>query len=230
MNGPTGPGGCAAVAERLPELALGILSGADRADVLAHLDRCASCRAELERWAATADLLPALLGEAEPPAGFEIRTLERLRAEQALEPRWPVWRRVLTVAAVVAMAMIVTLAGVRLIDAGNDGAPNRLGETEMTSVPMVGRSGHHAGDAFLTGGDDPYVFLDVNYGVGTGRYEIEAVDQANHTTRIGAVDVDEGHGVWAGELPAGVADPQMLRMVDADGKVFCWAKFGPVAT
>jgi hypothetical protein len=230
MNGPIVPDGCASMAERLPEHALGIHSGAERADVLAHQDRSASCRAELESWAATADALPLLLGEAEPPSGFEGRTMDRLRTEQALEPRWPIWRRVLGVAAIVAMAMIVTLAGVRLVDAGNGGSSRNVAETEMTSAQMVGRGGHRAGDAFMTGGDDRYVFVDVDYGVGSGRYDIETVDQANHSTRIGAVDVKEGHGAWAGELPKGSADPQMLRMIDADGKVFCWAKFGPIAT
>jgi hypothetical protein len=230
MNGPSVPNGCAPTAERLPELALGILSGAERADVLAHLDRCASCRAELESWAATADLLPGLLGEAEPPAGFEGRTLDRLRTEQALEPRWPIWRRVLTVAAIVAMAMIVTLAAVRIIDAGSDSGSGRVAETEMVNAPMVGRSGHRAGDAFMTGGEERYLFVDVDYGVGSGRYDIEAVDHADNTTKVGAVDVKEGHGAWAGELPKGAADPEMVRMVDADGKVWCWAKFGPVAT
>jgi hypothetical protein len=230
MNGPSVPDGCASTAERLPELALGILSGAERADVLAHLDRCASCRAELESWAATADALPMLLGEAEPPSGFEDRAMERLRTEQALEPRWPMWRRVLGVAAIVAMAMIVTLAGVRIIDAGNDGSSRNVAETEMTSAQMVGRSGHRAGDAFITGGGDRYVFVDVDYGVGSGRYDIETVDHANNATKIGALDVKEGHGAWAGELPEGSADPQTLRMVDAQGKVFCSAEFGPVAS
>jgi hypothetical protein len=230
MNGPSVPDGCASTAERLPELALGILSGAERADVLAHLDRCASCRAELESWAATADALPMLLGDAEPPSGFEGRTMDRLRTAQALEPRWPVWRRVLGVAAIVAMAMIVTLAGVRIVDAGNDGSSGNVAETEVTSAQMVVRSGHRAGDAFMTGGKDRYVFVDVSYGVGSGRYDIETVDHANRATKIGAVDVTEGHGAWAGEVPEGAAEPQVVRMVDADGKVVCWAKFGPVAT
>jgi hypothetical protein len=156
--------------------------------------------------------------------------MERLRTEQALEPRWPMWRRVLGVAAIVAMAMIVTLAGVRIVDAGNDGSSRTATGTEVTSARMVGRSGHRAGDAFMTGGDDRYVFVAVDYGVGTGRYDIQAVDDANRATTIGSVDVTEGHGAWAGEVPRGAADPRMLRMLDADGKVFCWAKFGPVAT
>ncbi len=229
MNGPSVPGGCASTAERLPELALGILGGSERADVLAHLDRCPSCRAESEAWASTADVLPTLLGEAEPPAGFEARTLERLHEEQALVPRWSWWRRAMQVAAIILGAVIVTLGTVRILDARSSGS-SKVAETQMASVPMIGRSGHHAGNAFMTGGEDRYVFLDVDYGAGSGRYEIEAVDDANQSTRIGAVDVESGHGVWAGELPKGATGLQTVRMIGADGKVFCWAKFGPVAT
>ena len=38
MNGPGATNDCAAASDRLPELALGILSGNERAEVLAHLD------------------------------------------------------------------------------------------------------------------------------------------------------------------------------------------------
>jgi hypothetical protein len=58
MNGPNATNACAPIADRLPELALGILGGGDRADVLAHLDHCASCRDESADWSATADVLP----------------------------------------------------------------------------------------------------------------------------------------------------------------------------
>jgi hypothetical protein len=118
---------------------------------------------------------------------------------------------------------------VRIIDAGSNGS-GPVAETEMTSATMVGRSGHRAGDAFMTGGGDRYLFVAVNYGADSGRYDIQALDHANRITKIGAVDVKDGHGAWAGELPKGAAAPQTVRMVGADGKVFCWAKFGPVAT
>ena len=93
-----------------------------------------------EDLAATADVLPTLLADAEPPAGFEARTLERLRIDQARVPRWSLSRRVLTVAAIVAAAMIVTLATVRILDAGSS-SPSASGSTEVKSAPMVGASG-----------------------------------------------------------------------------------------
>ncbi len=113
-------GGCGAVVELLPEVALGIVGGTERADVLAHLDGCSSCRETTAGFAATVDALPVLLGEAEPPSGFEARTLERLRAERDRVPRRTIVQRVLAVAALVAAVMIVSVAAVRIIDATRD--------------------------------------------------------------------------------------------------------------
>ncbi|MGZ4691637.1 MAG: anti-sigma factor family protein [Acidimicrobiia bacterium] len=230
MNGPNVTGGCGPVAERLPELALGILSGAERAEVLDHLDRCASCREASADWASTVDALPMLLAEAEPPAGFEARALELLRADQARVPRRSVMQRVLAVAAVVAVAMVMTLAAVRIIDARSSDEPR----TQVTSAQMVGHTGKRAGDVFMTVGTERYVFLDVDYGVKTGMYRIEMLDSANRLTRLGNVAITGGHGTWAGELKASATGgapgaPAMVRLVDASGEVLCSAHFGAVA-
>lgn len=232
MNGPGASGGCAPNVELLPELALGILAGAERAEVLAHLDRCASCRDESAAWAATADALPLLLAEAEPPAGFESRTLQRLESERALVPRQPLIRRVLAIAAIAAAVMIATLGAVRIVDAAGSGSPpsRQAAGTEMTSAPMIGKGGHVAGRAFMTVGAERYMFLDVDYGADTGRYRIEMLDQANRVTGLGSVRIAEGHGAWAGELPADSKAPAKVRVVDLDGKVLCSARFGTVAT
>lgn len=233
MNGPTASSGCAPVADRLPELALGILSGGERAEVLAHLDECASCRDESADWAATADVLPLLLPEAEPPAGFEARTRERLRAEQILVPRRSTMRRLLTLAAVAAAVMIATLAAVRIVDARSSGSSSESsGSVPVQSARMIGQKGHEAGNAFMTSGSEQYIFIDVDYGAKSGAYRIEAVDDANRVTPLGAVAINDGHGAWAGEMPTGgsAAPPRMVRVIGPDGQVFCTARFGPVAS
>ena len=45
--------------------------GDERGAALAHLDRCAACRAEVEELAGAVDLLLSAAPEAEPPPGFE---------------------------------------------------------------------------------------------------------------------------------------------------------------
>jgi hypothetical protein len=227
MTGASAAPGCAPTADLLPELALGILGGSERAEVLAHLDTCASCRAKAEEFAQTADVLPTLLADAEPPAGFEARTLERLRIDRARVPRWSMSRRVFAVAAIVAAAMIVTLATVRILDAGSS-SPSASTPTNVTSAQMVGASGHAAGDVFMTAGKESYVFMDVDYGARSGTYNVEAIDAADQVTKLGSMSITDGRGAWAGETKG--ETPTTVRLVDDEGQVWCTARFGPVAT
>jgi len=73
---------CEETRELLPELALGILGGEDRARALEHLTRCADCSSELAALSRAADGLLTLAPQHEPPAGFEDRVLAKLRRER----------------------------------------------------------------------------------------------------------------------------------------------------
>lgn len=70
--------GCAGFADVTAELALGALTGRERAAAVAHLDRCTACQENVCRLTVTGDELLGLLPVREPPAGFESRVLERL--------------------------------------------------------------------------------------------------------------------------------------------------------
>jgi hypothetical protein len=70
--------GCAEFADAAAELALGVLTGRERARALAHLDQCESCRENVRQLTVTGEELVGLLPAIEPPAGFETRVLERL--------------------------------------------------------------------------------------------------------------------------------------------------------
>lgn len=69
---------CAELADVAAELALGVLTGRERAMAVAHLDTCETCREDVRQLMATGEQLVELLPAAEPPAGFETRVLERL--------------------------------------------------------------------------------------------------------------------------------------------------------
>ena len=69
---------CAELADVAAELALGVLTGRERAVAVAHLDRCDGCREYVRQLMATGEQLVELLPSAEPPAGFETRVLARL--------------------------------------------------------------------------------------------------------------------------------------------------------
>jgi hypothetical protein len=69
---------CTELADVAAELALGVLTGRERAMAVAHLDKCDTCREDVRQLMATGEQLVELLPPAEPPAGFETRVLDRL--------------------------------------------------------------------------------------------------------------------------------------------------------
>src|ERR1700728_2593301 len=69
---------CAEFGDSAAELALGVLTGRERARALAHLDHCDACRENVRQLAVTGEELVGLLPAIEPPAGFETRVMERL--------------------------------------------------------------------------------------------------------------------------------------------------------
>src|SRR5215469_497476 len=120
--------GCEEFANVAAELALGVLTGRERAQALAHLDRCDACRGEVRQLTLTGEELLGLLPEAEPPAGFETRVLARIGLEAPPAkrrawklPRWSlggrdrgsvnITRRMLATAAVVAALVVAILGG-----------------------------------------------------------------------------------------------------------------------
>jgi hypothetical protein len=69
---------CAEFGDVAAELALGVLTGRERARALAHLERCDACRENVRLLTITGEELVGLLPAIEPPAGFETRVMDRL--------------------------------------------------------------------------------------------------------------------------------------------------------
>ena len=80
---------CAELADVAAELALGVLTGRERAIAIAHLEECDDCREDVRQLMATGGQLLELLPPAEPPAGFETRVLERIGLPAPPPPRGP---------------------------------------------------------------------------------------------------------------------------------------------
>jgi len=81
LNGETGGidrVDCGQLVDMAAELALGVLTGRDRAAALAHLDGCPVCGEYVRELTETGEELLGLLPPHEPPAGFESRVLERI--------------------------------------------------------------------------------------------------------------------------------------------------------
>lgn len=74
---------CPELREVAPDVALGLLTGEERARALAHLECCETCRADVASLAATADEMLLAAPEAAPPPGFRERVLARIATERA---------------------------------------------------------------------------------------------------------------------------------------------------
>jgi hypothetical protein len=78
---------CVRMDQLIPELAIGVAAGDERARILGHLARCAPCRGVLESASATADAVLLVAPEREPPPGFETRVLAGLVGATPRESR-----------------------------------------------------------------------------------------------------------------------------------------------
>src|SRR4051794_1628768 len=141
---------CTQVRELAPELALGILGGAERAEVVLHVNGCARCQAHVAELTEAADAIPQLAPEAEPPPGFEMRVLHRLgERERRARRRW-----IAAAAAVAAGAIIVSITAVRVIESNDTSNVAAPGTTRIVPEPVAvsmegGAPGVPAGWAYV---------------------------------------------------------------------------------
>lgn len=211
---------CEETRELLPELALGILGGEDRARALDHLTRCADCSSELAALSRAADGLLTLAPQHEPPAGFEDRVLARLRRER---PRHRV-RRITTFAAAAALIAIVAGGGVwvgtahdRSLASYYRGVLGIAHGTEFAAAKLETTDGISGGEVFTYEGKPSWVFIVVRAPVGDGVYQIMGTLHGT-STRLGVVRVSHGNGDWGGTTSADMSSVGDIQLVDQNGQ------------
>jgi predicted anti-sigma-YlaC factor YlaD len=201
---------CTEVQEVAPELALGVLGGAQRAEVVHHVDHCARCRAVVAQFAEAADALPLLAPELEPPTGFEARTIARLGAGRRRSRR----RLLFAAAAAAAMAAILSISVVRIVESSNGGT------SKPVAVAMVDASGKlAAGWAYVTDGQS--VAVSVDYGIPDGEYTVRADPAVGPAHDLGTITVTGGRGSFTGKSPEPLVAGATISLVDASGTPTC---------
>ena len=212
---------CAETRDVAPELALGVLCGAERAEALQHIDECGPCRTFVGELTDATDALPLLAPEAEPPPGFERRIVARFGSAR----RRTVRRWITVVAATAAAATIISVVVVRVADRDDVPSASETAVSDVRSVPMIGGDGSPVGWAFVSDGRPAAVGVSVAYGLDAGRYTIEMQLESGPSLEVGGLNVVDGHGVWSGT--ADVADASAtataVTLVDAAGTVVCRA-------
>jgi hypothetical protein len=210
MNPPSGP--CAEIRTVLPELALGIADGEERALALEHLTSCADCRRELEELSAVADDLVALAPRREPPAGFEGRVLERLKVRRAPKRPARLGLRRLSFAAAVLGAAAATAIGMNLsyssdrqlasqYRAALQGAHGRYFQSAQLHAP----NGEQAGIVFGYQGSPSWLFYVLSGRYGNGLYREQIVTRSGETVTLPPFRLVAGS--W------GIATPIPLREI-----------------
>lgn len=222
---------CADVREVAPELALGSLAGAERAEALAHIESCARCRAFLGELTDAGDAFTLLVAETEPPAGFEQRVLQALAGRRR---RGRVRRTALgaAAAAVAAAAAIVAVVLVRVAERDDVAARAEAGHParEVQAVPMIGAGGVDAGRAFVSDGDPSVIAVSVAYLIPDGSYGVELTIVGREIEReVGRITVRGRVGAWSGIVTLPKAGVSSITLVDASGRPVCTGEFNAPA-
>jgi hypothetical protein len=244
---------CVEFADAAAELALGVLTGRERARALAHLDRCEECRENVRQLTVTGEELVGLLPAIEPPAGFETRVMERLGLGAAapapvpVRPLGPVRRFGLKLAdwtgggaarsgvrhprrilAAAAMAVAVVVAG--LGGWGLHGSTSSPTASPLSSATLLTASHQTAGTIYFYDAGSRWVYMSVNLSSGSGALgdstvicQVEGPD--GHVTTVGSFRLTDGYGYWGSPDP--VTDGQLTgaRLVTTTGKVLATATF-----
>ena len=211
---------CAQLRDVAPELALGVLSGAERAEALMHVNGCGRCQAYVNELSEAADAIPLLAPEIEPPVGFEQRVLAAGPASR----RRSVRRMVAAVAAAAAAAAILSVTIVRVVESGSDGGAPAASAvapaSTPTSVKMVSTTGAlPAGWAYVT--NKHSVAISVDYGVDPGSYKIAVRPPAGSWVTIGSMAIVAGHGSWTGSSDVALRAGSTISLVDSAGNPAC---------
>ncbi|GAA1835184.1 hypothetical protein GCM10009836_11920 [Pseudonocardia ailaonensis] len=197
---------CEGCRELAPELALGLVTGSERAAAHAHLQQCAECREHVAELAGIHDRLRDLIPPAEPPVGFEQRVLNRIGTPRAPAPRGSWWGRL----AIAAAAVAVVFGGGWAAGSATSGRP----VPAAVAAPLVAGD-RHVGDVVVARDRPAFVslYLDVP---SAGRLSCTFLRKDGSVAGETWYDADRGTSWWGVALPAGGAT---VRIADSAGAV-----------
>jgi anti-sigma factor RsiW len=210
---------CAQLEDVAAELALGTVSGAERAVALDHLAGCPACRELVDQLARAADSLLLLAPSAEPPPGFESKVLSRLGVASAPVHRIaPRRRRVLV--GVAAAVMVAGLSGAALLStSAGDKPPVEVADVRTALASDV--NGHWTCRAVVYGTDPTWLVVSLDRTDGlSAAFSVEAVHAGDDTpVPVGTFTIDQGHGSLAKAVPLPAGDLRSVRVLDAGGRL-----------
>lgn len=210
---------CNETRELLPELALGIADGEERARVLEHIEDCADCRRELERQSAVADSMLVLAPEQEPPPGFEVKVLRRI---QPAAPRRSILRPLAAVGAVAA-AVAITVGAMqigtrddrRLADQYRAALEEANGQYFRTAR-LTDPAGRRGGVLFTYRGEPSWILVTVSPAFRSSVDRAELVDRGGRRIPLASFRLSDG--AWGGSIPVDLQEVAAVHLVAEGGR------------
>lgn len=211
---------CAAWRDDLAELALGVLWGRRRSEVLKHIEGCPRCSAELEQLSIVADNLLQLAPEVEPPLGFELRLAERLHATSGPSAS----RRRFRAPAIAVAAVVVALAGFGLGTATTGHSTTATPATipGQTSAPLIS-NGRTLGEVVVSAGAPAWLLMTIDGGNTWSSVTCEVTLASGKVVRLGDFRLSHGYGAWSAPLAASEGQIRSARLLSPDGTVVAQA-------
>jgi hypothetical protein len=197
----------------LPELALDILDGRQRATVMSHVENCEECAGELRALSATADALVLVPVAVDPPLGFESRVIERIRRS---DPALAHGRfRTLRLAA--AAAAIIVAFGVGWTVEHVTSAPSHASATGPLIERSLTASGKTVGSIYVDTGQPSWMFVSLNVPGAPSRIRCEVITSSGRHDVIGTFSLVAGHGAWAKTLPMAWSSVRTVDITTTSG-------------
>ena len=206
---------CAELEALAAELALGTVSGAERAGALDHLAGCAACRALVEELAGVADRMLLLAPVIEPPPGFESKVLARMGVAPVRELRPTRRRRLVVGIAAVALVAAMSTAGAAWL------ADEAERPTEIRTALAADNEGRWRCRAVVYGEKPTWLVVSLDRMDGSNNsYSVEALRAGNPTpVPVGSLTLDQGHGTLARQIDLAAGDLESVRVLDSGGRV-----------
>jgi hypothetical protein len=224
--------GCEEYDDELAELALGVLTGRERARTLSHVESCPRCAEDLEILSRAADTVLQAAPDMEPPLGFEVRLFERMgvtdaaprrRRGRGLRPsRW--------VPAVVGVAAAALALGIGLSVTSSTSTSTSTKQAAAPSHQVVTAAlvsdGKTVGHVMTFDGKKPWMsmMLDDSSARGTVRCVVVTEDGKVHT--VGTFESHEGYGAWTAPLDVNPATVRTAEVESPSGTVIATATLG----
>jgi hypothetical protein len=217
--------GCEEYGDELAELALGVLTGRDRARLLSHVESCPRCAEELEILSRTADSVVQAAPEMEPPLGFEVRLFERMGLTD-VAPRRRRVRPARWVPAVVGVAAAALALALGLNLTSSSPTPTvtaqQHGSHRVVTAALV-EHGTTVGHVMTVSGAKPWISMMISDSSAHGTVDCVVVTDDGVTHHVGTFKAEKGYGAWIAPLPVNPAQVRTAEVVSLSGTVIATA-------